>query len=478
MRRIMQFVLENASFQGQIVKKHISPLNNNDYNKNMIKYLDYGGRKGLIAIVLLLCAAAAAGFWLIRDSRPGKVIMSDDSPLREAGIKRLTFFGFKAGEDTLTAIENVLRGFMALHPEIVISYEGMRGEPYWQTLNQRVETRSLDDMAMLHHDYILNLERKGNLEDMRHFAGLDNYQAAMARQFTNEDGSIYFLPTSISTYNLFVNEDLLKKHDLKPPKNLAEFSEICEYFASMGVTPIIANNFASPRFLMVAKGLFPVYQNENPQAIIEKFNSGEADLAETLRPGLELLAMMRDMGWINAKEVLETSHGSEDLRMFAKGERPFLISGGWTSPRLAAMEPAFEFSAHPFPILEDGAVLILNADTCVSINSDTDYPEEARIFMEYLIKPDVLWKYCDAQSSFTPLKNGAPPSDKALAPVVEYLHNGRNVIGSDHMLNLPLDSALRECGNAILQGASVEEAMSMLADRLRPAAKQDMQAEQ
>jgi raffinose/stachyose/melibiose transport system substrate-binding protein len=75
--------------------------------------------------------------------------------------------------------------------------------------------------------------------------------------------------------------------------------------------------------------------------------------------------------------------------------------------------------------------------------------------------------YCNTQSSYTPLEDNRTPSDSTIAPSVEYLFNGQNVIGSDYRLELPLDNAEQEVGKAMLQGMSTEEAKVKIAQLLR-----------
>lgn len=298
-----------------------------------------------IALALSVIASHMA------DSEPGEILLTDNKLQKEAQKRRLTFFGNKTSKDNLTAIEKVLRGFMAENPDIIISYEGVQGEQYWDTLNRRLETGGMDDMMMLHHDYVIRLGAHGKLADMGDLAAAHEFSALMRDQFQEAKGLVHFLPTTLSTYNLYANENLLKKHGQKIPRNLEEFAAVCDYFVNQGIVPIVANRFASLRHLIAAKGLYPLYRQKDPGGEIEKFNTGEQDIVEFLKPGVELVAHMRDRGWIDPAEVLDTTHGKKDLEIFSKGERPFLIGGGWTEPRLAALRPKFQYSLYPFPLL-------------------------------------------------------------------------------------------------------------------------------
>ena len=91
-----------------------------------------------------------------------------------------------------------------------------------------------------------------------------------------------------------------------------------------------------------------------------------------------------------------------------------MMTGAWAVPRLRELEPDFEFEVYPYPIMEDGSVLVINIDTRVSVNADSAHLEEAEKFVEYLTQSDVLWDFVGGQSSFSPLKENRLAQDKAI----------------------------------------------------------------
>jgi raffinose/stachyose/melibiose transport system substrate-binding protein len=283
-------------------------------------------------------------------------------------------------------------------------------------------------------------------------------------QFTESDGSVYFLPTQISTFGLYVNYDLLKEYDMEVPTNWSEFENVCDTFVENGIVPIVGNYFTTWRSLIAAKSLYPVYQMEHPEEMIEKFNSGEVDIVDYLSDGIDMVGEMLDRGWFDKEEAMNTKSTSDDLQLFAKGDRPFMITGGWASQRLMALNPEFEYGLYPFPILENGSVLVMNVDTCISVSAHADNLDITKDFVEYFTQPDVIMEYCNTQSSFTPLKDDRTPTDQTIAPSAPYLFNGQNVIGSDYRLNLPLDNASNEIGKEMLNGMGTEEAIAKMSE--------------
>ncbi len=417
--------------------------------------------------VSLLSAAVTAVLLAGCAKKPdSNIIMEMDTHSRKAPSVSITFFGYQADAVNLVAIEDALHDFMDINPGIRVTYEGIKGQTYWDAFERRAASGNLDDIFTVDHDHLMALKREGRLEDLSDLSTIGNFDTLARSQFTEEDGSVYFLPISISTYGLYVNLDLLRQNGMEAPADLPEFTQACDYFVSQGIVPIIVNNYNSLRSLIVAKGMYPVYRKKDPVAEIRKFNSREADLAETLRPGVELVDMMLERGWIDREEALETAQTSDDLDLFAKGDRPFMVSGGWATPLLSDRAPGFDYAVYPLPVLDDDSVLVMNMSTCISINAESEHMDEVKQFAEYLTQADVMWHFCDSQQIYTPLKDDRMPSDPVIAPSAPGLSEGRIVMGSDYNLDLSLDSVLRECSRQMLEGMDVDEAMVFLADQI------------
>lgn len=393
--------------------------------------------------------------------RFSEIMLIENEPSEEQEQVFLSVFGYKADALNLTAIENILNLHMEQNPDIVITYEGVKGADYWNALERRAHANGLDDVFMVDHDHVIELTGQGKLADLSGLPAIEKYQDIMKEQFINKDGSVYFLPICISAYGLYINYDLLEAHGQKVPENWSDFMEVCNYFVEKGMTPIVANNYASLRYLIVARSLYSVYQQDSA-ATIERFNCEPEELANALRPGVKMVEEMIDYKWIDCAETLTTDQTSDDLKLFVGGDRPFMVTGGWGTPRVAAMNPKFSYGVHPFPILDDGGVLVIDANTCISVNADSEHLDEAMQLVECITQPDCIWEYCDSQSSYTPLQDNRIPADETILPASACLERRRIAIGSDFRINLPLDTSLSEITQQMLTGMSADEAATLL----------------
>ena len=411
-----------------------------------------------IGVCLLLAGCIACGL-LSGCAEKSRVVTYEETDL---GATTITYFGNKYEPENVRVIEEILSSFMADYPDVRVSYESLKGADYFDALRKRMASGKGDDVFMVNHDVLLELEQNGRVADLSGLAALSGYTDAMLGQMTEEDGSVYWVPTTVSVFGLYCNLDLLKKHGQAVPQNLAEWERTCDYFVGQGITPIVANNDISLKTLAIGLGFYQVYQQERQSETFAALNSGEERLSDYLRPGFALVSSFIDRGYVDAKTALTTKKTSDDLTQFARGESPFLLTGAWAAGRLEELAPDFSFEVHPLPILEDGALLVINPDTRLSVGADSAHPDAAMNFVDYFIRPENIQKFADQQSSFSPLKGGGASSVKEVQPLVPCYEAGRTVVGTDSLLDLPIWDLTAEISRKLLSGEGLDAAMAWL----------------
>lgn len=365
----------------------------------------------------------------------------------------LTFFGNKADESNVHVIESIMSSFMKDHPNIVITYESIKGTDYYDTLNKRMENGTGDDIFMVNHDTMLELHAKGQVADLTGLSTIDSYTEDQRNQFVSEDG-IFWLPTTVSSFGLYCNMDMLKEHNQSVPTNIVEFETVCDYFLEKGITPIVANNDISLKTMAIGVSYFDEYQNGTEGQLFTDLNSGKVGLGESLDAGLTVVEEIIQKGYVDAAVAADTQKTSGDLEAFAKGENPFMLTGAWASNRVKNdFGATFAYEVHPLPVLDDGGLIVINPDVRLSVNSDSEHIEEAKLFVEYFTQAENLQAFCDDQCSISPLKNGKESSIKEIHPVVECFKAGRVVIGTDARLNLPIWDVTKDASQSLLNGS-------------------------
>lgn len=376
-------------------------------------------------------------------------------------ITTVTFFGNKYEPENVTVIEEIISDFMDLNPQIRVSYESLKGSEYYDALAKRMAAGKGDDVFMVNHDISLELQAKGQLADLSGLDGISNYSDPMKSQM-EESGQIYWVPTTVSAFGLYCNLDLLKKHGQTVPHNLEEWRTVCGYFAEQGITPVIANNDISLKTLAIGRSFYSVYQENRQREVFSRLNRGEETLSQYLEYGFSLVIEFIEKGYVDAGKALNTQKTSDDLEEFAKGEAPFMLTGAWAAGRVEEMKPGFRFEVAPYPVLEDGALVVINADTRLSVNADSKQIEAAMRFVEYFTRTENIQKFANQQSSFSPLKDGSPSYIREIQPLIACYQSGKTVMGADTLLNLPIWEWTAEVSKKLLNGETLNGAMEWL----------------
>lgn len=373
----------------------------------------------------------------------------------------LSFFGNKYEAENVVVIEQILDRFMEENPDIKITYESLKGAEYYDALKKRMDSGVGDDIFMVNHDTVLEFMDKGYLENLSDLESISGFSGQALSQMRESDG-IYFVPTSMSAFGLYCNLDMLEEHGQEIPEDLDGFRQVCGYFTDRGITPIVANNDISIKTMAMAKSIFPIYGAHTEEQVFGRMNAGQ-DLPSTYyEDGFRMMEEFCGEGYIDAAEALATKKTSDDLELFAKGDRPFLITGAWAAGRVKKMNPGLRFEVHPYPVQEDGAVLVMNADTRLSVNRAGSHVDEARRFVEYFTRPENIGAFIDNQASFSPLNEPYKPAMKEIEPLAGYLSNGRSMFGSDNKLELPIWSMTEEASFRLLSGEPVSGIMEWL----------------
>ncbi len=408
-------------------------------------------RYDLIAVALTISLLTLTGC--------GKKNEISDRKVDEDPSQTLSFFGNKYEPANVEVIENILNGYIEENKDINITYESLKGSNYYDALHNRESSGNLDDLFMINHNTFLEFSENGSLADLSDLADDIPFSADMQNQMKAKDGKTYWLPTTVSAFGLYCNLDLLKEHGQKVPATLDEWIKVCDSFVSQGITPIIANNDISLKTLAIAKGFYPLYKEGIQAEVFSGLNSQEENLSTYLTDGFALAKNFCEKGYIDAAAALETEKTSDDLEAFVEGRQPFMLTGVWAAGRVKGMDPAFTFKVVPYPVLDDGSVLVVNPDVRLSVSAKSGAQEAAQDFISYFFEEENLWKFTDNQSSFSPLEDEYAPSLDEIQDIVSHYQTQTPVIGSDSHIDFPIWDITANVSKKLLAGQNLTELM-------------------
>ncbi|MCC0781794.1 extracellular solute-binding protein [Clostridioides sp. ES-S-0108-01] len=376
----------------------------------------------------------------------------------------LRIFGFKNEAINVVAIEEILQDYMAKHPNVKINYESVKGVEYYNVLEKRLNSNNHDDIFMMDEEHLQKLKDKGYFEDLSKLSTINNFSKKSLEQMKEDNGKIYYVPSTISAFGLYCNMDILNKHHQKVPQNEKEFMEVCQYFVDKGITPIIANNDISLKTIAIGKSLYPLYQADNSHELIKHINKNPEVLSDYMKTGYEFVEKIIKNKFIDATKTSKTEKTKDDLIQFEKGENPFMLTGAWASVRVQNDAPNLNFEVHPYPILKEGSMLVTNIDTRLCVNAKGKHVEEAKKFIEYITQDNIMWKFVNSQSSFSPLKELRIADDKTIKPLSLYINDKDAILGTDSRIQYPIWSLTREGVQKLMKGEDIESALKIIKD--------------
>lgn len=411
-------------------------------------------------IVLLLSALLTASCITGCGWNPVNRVYSLGKRSKEKTV--ITFFGNKADQANVIAIEEILSNFMQDNPDVIVTYESLKSPGYYTALSQRMKNGVGDDVFMVDHDIMLSLHANKQVVDLSDISSINTFTEATKSQIKSDDG-IFWIPSKISAYGLYCNMDLLKKHGFSVPTNLNEWRTINDYFVSKGITPVIANNDLSLKTLAIGVSFSDEYNSGKTDELFNGLNDGSIKLGDALRDGFALVDEFIKKGYIDAKTTFTTEMTADDLELFAKGKTPFMLSGVWASDRVKnEFNATFAYKVHPLPILEDSSLIVVNYETRLSINANSKNIEIAKQFVEYFTRAENLQKFCEQQCSINPVKGGLSSTAAEIQPIIKCFLDERTVIGTDSRLNIPLWTVTRNASQSLLKGDDLDSVIKTL----------------
>lgn len=381
---------------------------------------------------------------------------------KDGATVKLTFFGNKADESNVHVIEKIMMAYMKEHPNVVISYESLKGRQYYETLDKRMANSSGDDIFIVDHDETIKLKKRGQLANLVDISTIKNYREGIRQQFTDADG-VYWLPTTISAFGLYCNMDLLKEYGQNVPKNLKEFRAVCDYFKSKGITPIVANNDISLKTIITGVSFYDSIQNGDNDKLIDSLNDGTLLFGSAVKDGVRLVSLIINKHYVDPQETLKTMKTSDDLKIFAQGRQPFMFTGTWAARRLTTdFDAKFKYELHPLPLLLNDAFIISNPDVRLAVNAKSKHLKEAKDFVEYFTNASNIHEFADDQCSISPLEDNFPSKVQEMQPIVSCYNEGKFVRATSPRLLMPTWGMTRVAVEQLLKGKTDSEVVDML----------------
>ncbi|HEY8546198.1 MAG TPA: ABC transporter substrate-binding protein [Acidimicrobiales bacterium] len=332
-----------------------------------------------------------------------------------------------SGDDVTLTIESWRSDDQAIWEDTIIpafeeSHEGIRLEfrptaptEYNAALENRLDGGEAGDLITCRpFDISLELYEAGHLEPVDGLDGMDAFDDVARSGWVTDDGeTTYCVPMASVIHGFYYNADVFAELGLEPPETMEQLHELLDAVAADGsATPIAQGTLDQWDIAEVDyTGIGPNYWKgeEGRQALIDgtaKFTDEEfvAPLEELASWGPYLPDGYEALSYDDAKVL------------FVNGQAALFPGGSWEITGFEKDAP-FELGVFKPPVPNEGDPCFISdhVDIGMGMNADTDHPEEARTFLEWVASEEFAELYANALPGFFPLRGGDVDVDNELA---------------------------------------------------------------
>ena len=368
-------------------------------------------------------------------------LVACSSPASGDGRVQLDFFQFKS--EAVATFDAIIADFEAQHPDIdVVQNNVPDAETAFRT---RLVREDVPDVITLNVNGVFGeFADAGVLYDWADDPLLDEISPAVVRIVQDlgqsSPGAVNALPFANNSSGFVYNADLLAEQGLEVPTTWTDLLAAMDIFEQAGTTPVYATLkdgwTALPAFNQLVA-------NTVPADFWERLDAGETTFAQEWRPATDQLA---ELFAFSQPDRFSRDYNAGNQE-FAAGDVPFYLQGSFAIPAIVSFEPAFEIGFANLPTTDDAAtqLLVSGVDVGVTMGAQPRHPEQSRLFVEYLLQPDVMRQYSQDQSAITPLLD-ATTGDPTLEPVLPFFDDERVTGYIDHRIpaSIPLAAMLQQ----------------------------------
>ena len=277
------------------------------------------------------------------------------------------------------------------------------------------------------------LAAAGNLLDLSDEPWVSRIPAGFKAD-TEYEGKTVIYPTGQAMIGVLYNQDVFDANGISLPATYDELLQTCEAFNEAGIIPIVQGNLTPWVPQLVTYNIVPstVYA-ENPDFNTEQA-AGETSFAasEGWQEAFTKIQELIDRGCFNENtngttiDQMVESLGTGDAAM------TFMLTAAMS--RIAPyVEEGVNIGMMPFPAVNDPANIYALAFPLNSygVYGKTEHPEEAKAFVEFMTRPEIIQLFVDASRDIPILTTEGIDIDPILDNMLQAVAEGRSASSPD-----------------------------------------------
>lgn len=347
------------------------------------------------------------------------------APVDDGNKEEVTIHLFHQKQEAQEAFAQIIDAFHTEYPNITVEQEIVTNDPA-AILKARIATGEVPDIFQGAND-TMDIAQGGYIMELTDEAFLNNItdEARAASSFTDADGHTWAMPVDGSCEGIFYNKDIFAKYDLAVPTTVSELKAVVDTLEANGETPFamgFKDAWTIKPVSLVAAASAIYGQDINWDS---KKNNNEASFATTegWTTTFEMTKFVYEHG--NTNSAFDTDYNGA-CAMMANGEAAMMINGLWALEPIKQINSEVNLGMMAMPVSENAAdtKLFQFPDFGLSVSASTRYPEECKLFLEFLTRPEIAELWCSTSKLFSAVKGVSVDFDPMADDVNAYIDAG------------------------------------------------------
>ncbi len=320
------------------------------------------------------------------------------------------------------AFNALVDGFKAEYPDIEVTLNEFDHEAYKTAIRNFLGSNPPDVALWFAGNRMRFFVEQGLLMDISDLWEEEDFYDSMAstRSAFAVGDEMYGVPWGYYQWGVYYRSDIFDEYGLEVPTNFDELTNVADTLVENGVTPFTIGT----KFLWTAAGWFDYLNLRiNGYDFHMELTEGKISyLDERLDAVFDVWAEMLNAGYF--LENHEAYSWQEAQAPLINGEAAMYLIGNFMIPDMERAGIVDDVDFFQFPIYDQSLPVSEDAPTeAYIVPSGAQNVEEAKLFIAYASRPDVLADFADATGNISPNKYSRKPTDR-------FILQGFNLLGS------------------------------------------------
>ena len=346
---------------------------------------------------------------------------------KQKPVKKLVFRHWM-GVDASDIIMEINSGFMAENPDVEVVFENNLSDSYAKQLTLKLSIGDAPDVFGVYPGpTVKEFSSSGYLMDLSEEPYVDKLMESTLYSSRGIDGRLYVLPIDQNVIGVVYNKKIFMNLDLTIPKNWDDFLLVCEKINKAGISPLALG--AADKWInqLIPYSMAPSMIYADNIGFDDEMYKGRREFnGPEWRALLERYHELVDFGFFN--EDFYSSSYEETIVMMSLEQAAMVVNGNWILPGIIEASPDIELGMFPLPAVQSGEDIWISSAVggTLGIFAATEYPEEAKNYLRYWIRPGISEYYLSEKLAFPVLKNANLYLHPVLMEIEPYLSSGHS----------------------------------------------------